>query len=167
MAKLISTRRLTFATMMGTLSLAMQAFVPGIPLGWGGKIELADIPAILGAVFTGPVGGTINGFLYGIISPVYLALVPTSVCSLALLGYLSESLKIRGNAILAIVIARVIFDPILASFLFKWIYYGSTAPLLAIWIISLWYDVPSAIISIPLYIFMEKKVPWIALFIKQ
>lgn len=167
MAKLISTRRLTFATMMGTLSLAMQAFVPGIPLGWGGKIELADIPAILGAVFTGPMGGAINGLLYGIISPVYLALVPTSVCSLALLGYLSERFKIRGNVVLAIVIARVIFDPILASFLFQWIYYGPTTPLLAIWIIGLWYNVPSAMISIPLYIFMEKKAPWIVSFIKQ
>ena len=113
------------------------------------------------------MGGAINGFLYGIISPVYLALVPTSVCSLALLGYLSERLKIRGNAILAIVIARIIFDPFLASFLFKWIYYGPTTPLLAIWIISLWYDVPSAIISIPLYMFIEKRASWIVSFIKQ
>jgi len=168
MARLISTRRLTFATMMGTLSLMMQAFVPGIPLGFiGGKLELADVPAILGAAFTGPVGGIINGFLHGILSPGYLALIPSTVCSLALLGYLSESLKIRWKTILAIIIARVIFDPILGVILFTLIYYGPAAPLLSIWIIGLYYDVPSAIISIPLYIFVQKRIPWVASLLKQ
>lgn len=160
MARLISAQRLTFATVMGTLSLIMQLVVPGIPLGYG-KLELADVPAILGAAFTGSVGGIINGFLYGISSPSYLALIPTSVCSLALLGYMLENLKMRWKAIPAIIIARVIFDPILAAILYKLIYYGPAAPLLAIWIISLYYDAPSAIISIPLYIFVQEKIPWV------
>lgn len=61
MAKLTSTRHLVFATLMGTLSLVMQVFVPGIPLGIGGKLELADIPAVIGSAFAGPVGGVITG----------------------------------------------------------------------------------------------------------
>lgn len=94
----------------------MQMVVPGIPLGWGGgKLELADVPAILGAAYTGLVGGIINGFLHGILSPTYLALIPTSMCSFALLGFLSENLKMRWKTIPAIIIARVIFDPILAA----------------------------------------------------
>jgi len=168
MANLISTQRLTFAIMMGTFSLIMQLVVPGIPLGWGGgKLELADVPAIVGTAFTGPVGGIINGFLYGILSSTNLALIPTSVCSLALLGYLSENLKIRWKVISAIIVARVIFDPILAAILYQLIYYGPSAPLSIIWIISLYYDAPSAIISIPLYIFVQKRMPWVTSYLKQ
>lgn len=103
MAKIISAQRLALATLTGTLSLIMQLALPGIPLGAGGKLELAEVPAILGAAFTGPLGGAINGFLHGIMSPGYLALVPTSICSLALLGYLSDKIKTRWKAIPAII----------------------------------------------------------------
>ncbi|MEM3627236.1 MAG: hypothetical protein QXZ25_04350 [Candidatus Bathyarchaeia archaeon] len=144
----------------------MQLVVPGIPLGVGGKIELADVPAIIGAAFSGPIGGIITGFLHGIMSPTYLALIPATVCSLALLGYLSDNLKMKWKTILAIIVTRVIFDPILGAIFYKLIYYGPSVPILTIWVIGLYYDVPSAMISIPLYLCIEK-LPWVKSFLKQ
>jgi uncharacterized membrane protein len=91
MAKLITTKRLTFAIIMGTLGLVMQATVPGIPLGLAGtKIELADIPVVLGSSLSGPVGGIICGLLYGVMSTANLALIPSMICIFGLLGYLTE-----------------------------------------------------------------------------
>lgn len=166
MERMISARRLVFATLTGTMSLLTQVFVPGIPLGWGGKIELADIPAIIGAVFTGPVGGVITGLLYGAASPVYLALIPSSVCSFALLGYLSNSLKVEGNTVIAIVI-YVVFTSVVNTLFFKLIYYGPAVPFLAVWIISLWYNVPGSIVSILLLVFIERKMPWLYQALKE
>jgi len=154
----ISTKNLAFATIMGALGLAMQLFVPGIPLGMG-KIELADLPAILGATFTGPIGGAIAGFLYGISSGVPLALAPAETLSFAVLGYLSKNMKMKW---LAIPIVRVFLTCPLNSFLIKIIYYGA-APLYVILIRSLYYNVPSVIISVPLCIFIEKKIPLLRL----
>ena len=77
MTRLITTKRLTFAIIMGTFALVMQATVPGIPLGVAGaKLELADIPAVIGSSIGGPVGGIICGLLFGVMRTANLALIP-------------------------------------------------------------------------------------------
>jgi len=155
MARLISTRSLTFATIMGALALAMQIYVPGIPMGMG-KIELADLPAVQGAAFSGLIGGVLIGFLFGLGSGVPLAAILASPISFALLGYLSKNLKMKW---VAIPIVYGLVYPSIMAILVKIFYYGAAVPLFVILLRSLWYCVPTAIISVPLYIFIEKKIP--------
>ncbi len=159
MAKLITTKRLTFAIMMGAMTLVMQAVLPGIPLGiGGGKLELADIPAILGASITGPIGGVICGFLYGIASPTYLALIPSMICILVPIGYVSDKLNNWKITVLAIIISRVIFGPILLAVPMKLIYFN-TLTFGDTWLLSLTYAVPGALASIAVYMLMSRRIP--------
>lgn len=138
----------------------MQAYVPGIPLGVGGaKLELADIPAVLGASLSGSVGGMICGFLYGVFSPAYLALIPSMVIVLTLLGCLSDNLK-RGRIALAIILSRAIIGPVLSAILFKWIYFSSI-PFLSVWLLCFSYAIPGVIIVILLRFLIEKKFYWL------
>jgi len=140
------TQTLTLAVVTGALSLAMQLFVPGIPMGVG-KIDLALVPAMVGAVFAGPMAGIIIGFLHGIGSPAYLALIPSSIFSFTLIGYLAEKLRFRGGTALAIIIGRVLISTVVATLIFKPLVYPS-ASLLAIYLIGLGYNIPSSIIAI-------------------
>lgn len=149
----VSPRPIVFATLMGSLSFLMQIAVSGIPIGMG-KIELADIPAVLGAVFTGPVGGMITGFLYGIGSPSLLALLPSEVCGMTLMGYMSKNLKLEWKAI---PISRILFVPVLATILYSLTYLKGT-PFIMIWLIGLSYNTPGALISIPLYFALKKRM---------
>jgi hypothetical protein len=143
--------------MMGTLSLIMQLVVPGIPLGVaGGKLEFAQVPAILGACFSGAIGGIICGFLHGVYSPAFLALIPSTMLNLGLLGYIADNLKIKGRIIIAIIISRIILGPVFAAIIFKLLYYTG-ATYLSIWILGLTFGIPSAIVSIPLSTLLQKR----------
>jgi uncharacterized membrane protein len=144
--KLGRTQALSLAVVTGALSLAMQFFVPGIPLGVG-KIDLALVPAMVGAVFAGPMAGVIIGFLHGIGSPAYIALIPSSIFSFTLLGYLAQRFKIKGGTALAIIIARVLIGTVVATIIFKPLVYPSV-PLLTIYLIGLGYNIPSSIIAV-------------------
>ena len=159
MAKLITTKHLTLAIMMGTIGLVMQATLPGIPLGLAGaKLELADIPVILGSSLTGPIGGIICGFLYGIASPAYLALVPSMVCILSLIGYLSKKRNDLLSVSLAIIVSRVILGPLLLAFSMKHLCFPS-ATYFDTWLLSFTYAVPGAIVSIVVYTIIQKAIP--------
>ena len=145
--------------MMGTLGLLMQAAFPGIPLGVAGaKLELADIPVVLGACITGPIGGMICGFLYGITSPAFYALVPSMMCILGLLGYFARRRNGSFSVALGITGTRVLFGPLLSGIMFKWLVFTSAA-LLDVWLLCFVYAFPGAIVSIFLYIFVQKKIP--------
>jgi hypothetical protein len=158
MARLINTKRLAFAIIMGTLGLVMQAIVPGIPLGVGGaKLELADIPVVLGASITGPVGGIICGSLYGIMSTANLALFPTMIFVFGLLGYLTNKRSDCLSVSLAIIGTRVILGPVLLAVLMKWIYFASM-PFIDVWVLCLVYAAPGAVVSIGIYALLQKKI---------
>jgi len=167
MVKLITTKRLTLAIMMGTIGLVMQATVPGIPLGLAGaKLELADIPVILGASLSGPIGGMICGFLYGIASPAYLALIPSMMCILALRGYLSEKRNDWLSVASAIIGSRVIFGPLLSAFPMKHLCFPAFT-YFDIWLLCLTYAVPGAIVSIVVYCVIQKIIPELLLTLKE
>lgn len=159
MTKKISTKNLAFAILMGSIGLVMQATIPGIPLGVGGaKLELADIPVVLGASITGPVGGMICGFLYGVTSPAFWALVPSMMCILTLLGYLTRNRSDSFSISLAIIASRVIIGPLLSGILFNWLVFTSAA-LIDVWILCLVYALPGAILSIAIYTLIQNKIP--------
>jgi len=159
MARLISTKCLVFASMIGAISLAMQVFVPGIPVGLG-KMELAEVPAILGAAFTNQIGGVLIGFLYGFGSRTILASLPASMFTFGLLGYLAKKLE-RGW--MAIPIVRGFVHPLLSGILSWEIYHGAAVPLEAILILAFYKVIPGVVISVPLYVFIHKKIPLIHL----
>ncbi len=143
---------------MGALTVVMQVFLPGIPLP-AGKLELADIPAILGSAFAGPIGGIINGFLYGITIPsaaVFVALIPASIISLSLLGFLSKNLHMSWISIL---IARVIINPIAKTFLLVYLFYPPDVMILPVYVLALSYDIPGALVSIPIYALVKRQLP--------
>ena len=144
--KLNRTQVLSLAVVTGSLSLAMQLFVPGIPLG-GGKLDLAIVPAIVGSAFAGPMAGAIIGFLYGIGSPAYLGLIPSSIVEFIVLGYLAQKLRIRGGKTLAIVISDVLMAPVIAMLIFKLLVFQSV-PLLTLYLIGLAYGIPGPIIAL-------------------
>jgi riboflavin transporter FmnP len=159
MTRLITTKRLAFAVIMGAAALVMQAALPGIPLGIaGGKLELADIPAIFGASITGPIGGIICGFLYGLASPTYLALIPSMMCVLGLIGYISDKRNNWLTTVLAIIVSRVIFGPLLLAVPMKFIYFN-TLTYVDTWLLCLTYAVPGALASIAVYMLILKKIP--------
>jgi len=144
---------------MGALSFAMQMFVPGIPVGLA-KVELADVPAVLGAAFTNQIGGVLVGFLYGLGSRLPQYSIPLSMFGFSLLGYLAKKLKMGW---MAIPIVRGFVHPLLGSIVIKVLYYGPAVPLEPILIRVFINYIPGAVISVPLYIFIEKKIPWIRL----
>lgn len=149
------TQALMFGVIMGSLSLAIQLFVPGIPVGLG-KIDLALVPAIVGAVFGGPMAGVIIGLLHGIGSPAYIALIPSSVFSFTLIAFLAMKLKMRWGTPIAIVVGRILIGTVVATLIFQPLVYTS-APLLSVYIIGLSYNIPSSIIAIIICSLVEKR----------
>lgn len=155
----ISTKRLTLAVMMGTVCLVMQAIVPGLPLGVAGaKLEFADIPAVLGASLTGPVGGLIVGFFYGLLSPANLALVPGMMFTFALLGFLTDKYNSCLQTIVSVVVTRLGFGILLLTVLMKTIYF-QTSTYEHVMILCIVYAAPGAVVSIALYCSLQKLIP--------
>ena len=137
----------------------MQATVPGIPLGVAGaKLELADIPAVLGSSIGGPVGGIICGLLFGVMSTANLALIPWMVIVFGLIGYLSDKRNSCASITVIIIGMRIIFGPFLVAFFIKWIYFPAMS-LIDAWVLSVVYAAQGAIVSIGIYIFVQKKIP--------
>jgi len=159
MTKMIATKKLTFAIIMGTIGLVMQATIPGIPIGVGGaKLELADIPVVLGASITGPIGGMICGFLYGVTSPAFWALIPSMMCILTLLGYITRKKSDSFSISLAITGSRILIGPLLSAVLFNLLVFTSS-PFIDVWILCFVYAFPGAILSICIYTLIQKKIP--------
>ncbi len=129
---------------MASLSLAMQVAFPGIPLGWG-KLELAEVPALLGASLTGPVGGAIVAFAYGVPSPGFAALVPLALVDFTLVGYLARNRRWGWKAIPVVHIAAYLT---IGTFLFNRVY---GVPMIAAILEGLAYSIPSALIAALLY----------------
>ena len=159
MTRLLSTKRLSFAIIMGALALVMQAVVPGIPLGVAGaKLELADIPAVLGSSISGPVGGIICGLFYGVMSTANLALVPSMIIVFGLMGYFADKRNSCAAITVTIIGMRVVVGPVLVAAFMKWIYFP-TMSFVDVWILSIVYAAPGAIVSVGIYIFVQKKIP--------
>ena len=159
MTQLITTKRLMLAVMLGTIAIVMQSAFPGIPLGVGGaKLELADIPVVLGATVTGPVGGVICGILYGISSPAYLALIPSMVLILGVIGYLSDKRNGWFSIIGIIVVMRIVVGPLISGALFNLIYF-TTNSFQNVWLLCLGYAAPGAVLCIATYPVVVKRIP--------
>ena len=77
---------------------------------------------------------------------------------LALLGYLTDHLKFRGRNAIAIVLSRIVIGPVLTAVFFKLIYFTSI-PYTNVWLLCLTYAAPSAVLCIPLYFALKKKIP--------
>ena len=163
----ISTKRLTLAVMMGTVCMVMQAIVPGLPLGVAGaKLEFADIPAVLGASLTGPIGGLIVGFFYGLLSPANLALVPGMMCSFALLGFLTDKYKSCLQTIISVIATRLGFGILLLTDFMKAIYF-QTSTYEQLMILCIVYAAPGAIVSLALYCSLQKLIPGLISYLKD
>lgn len=156
---------------MGALGLAMQIVIPGIPMGIG-KIELADIPAIIGAAFACPIGGMFIGFIYGMGSGVPLAAIPTNTFAFFLISLLSNKLrsvnwqskKLRWGWA-GVPIIRIGLYPFVMAILVTAIYYTTRGPFylfyIPVLIRTFLYTTPGALISIPIYLVVERSIPWI------
>lgn len=69
--KLAILTSITITAMMVALSIALEYFakaIPGLQMPMGGTYSLTCLPLIIGSLYTGPIFGTIGGFLYGLLN---------------------------------------------------------------------------------------------------
>lgn len=91
--------QLPLAALIGCIAFVLQLFAPGIPL-WGiGKIEFADVAAVVGAALTGPLGSVVVAVLFGLGSPSWFALTPLALIDLPLIGYFANTKRMGWKVI--------------------------------------------------------------------
>jgi len=118
----LNTKQLALATVLGAASWAIKTAPTGIPLSFaipGAKIDFGWAPAILAAVWIGPMGGVITGFFMSLvpIPTLFLTGFLWTPWTLAITGYLAQNRRWGWKATL---IHPLLHVPIGAA-IFTWI----------------------------------------------
>ncbi|MEM2851070.1 MAG: hypothetical protein QXP20_05350 [Candidatus Bathyarchaeia archaeon] len=88
-----NTKQLAVCVIFGGASFALRALNIVIPIGWPFVIDARDIPGVIGAALSGPVGGLIIGILAGIPAKFPVVDIPCFASTYFLVGLLAPRFK--------------------------------------------------------------------------
>jgi len=87
-----NTKQVALCASFGGAAYALRALNLVIPIGGPFVIDARDIPGIVGAALSGPIGGMVVGFLAGIPAKFPIVDVPSFVLAYFLVGTLTQAL---------------------------------------------------------------------------
>lgn len=83
---------MAISAIFGCATLALRASNLTIPIGGPFVIDARGIPGVIGAAFSGPIGGLIVGFLAGISAQILLIDIPSFMFAYFVVGVLANML---------------------------------------------------------------------------